>query len=82
MSRKRRGEIWRIPQAPDRDLQRPHRLQGSWTTHAVVATEGDVDSMLNHSLIHAEQRFDTRPSYLWSVPDSAYSRHVKHWFDR
>lgn len=37
-------------------------FKGAWTKQAVVAKEGDIDSMLNHSLIQAEQRFDIRPS--------------------
>ncbi len=37
-------------------------FKGAWTKQAVVAQEDDIDSMLNHSLIQAEQRFDIRPS--------------------
>lgn len=37
-------------------------FKGAWTKQAVVAHEGDIESMLNHSLIQADQRFDIRPS--------------------
>jgi hypothetical protein len=35
---------------------------GSWDKQAVVAVEGDVETMLNHSLIQAQLRFDIHPS--------------------
>jgi hypothetical protein len=38
------------------------RSKGAWTKQAVVAQDGDIDSMLNHSLIQADQRFEIRPA--------------------
>lgn len=34
----------------------------SWDRQALVIREDDVDTMLNHSLIQADLRFDIRPS--------------------
>lgn len=36
--------------------------KGAWAKQAVVAAEGDVDTMLSHSLIQADHRFNIRPS--------------------
>jgi hypothetical protein len=38
------------------------QFKGAWTKRAVVAEESDIESMLNHSLIQADQRFEIRPS--------------------
>lgn len=38
------------------------QFKGAWTKQAVVAKDGDIDSMLNHSLIQADQRFEIRPA--------------------
>lgn len=38
------------------------RAPRSWAKQAVIAREDDIETMLNHSLIQADLRFDIRPS--------------------
>jgi hypothetical protein len=37
-------------------------FKGAYNKQAIVAAEDDIDTMLNHSLIQAELRFEIRPS--------------------
>jgi len=52
--------------APLRDKVRIYKdvitVERSWDRQAIVALEDDVETMLNHSLIQAELRFDICPS--------------------